>query len=171
MRKKTVWNLVMVAAIVAILVSGVMIAGSVRGKFDTAKPVEAAGSVAVAAPAAQAQNKRGSVNIERGGIAYALAEKDTLKDGDIIETLHGAGISLLFGKSEVCMSENSEVALHFDESAANITVTHGEVFVTADAENPLALTVLDANMTATDTVFSVSAPIGSANIAVFENTL
>ncbi|MEG1549254.1 MAG: hypothetical protein RR395_02355, partial [Ruthenibacterium sp.] len=171
MRKKTVWNIVMLVAIVAVLISGVMIAGSVRGKFDATKPVEAELSAAVAAPLAQAQNKRGSVNIERSGIAYALSEKDTLKDGDIIETLQGAGISLLFGKSEVCMSENSEAVLYFDESGANITVTHGEVFVTADAENPLALTVMNAKMTATDAVFSVSAPIGSANVAVFENTL
>ncbi|MEG1271264.1 MAG: DUF4430 domain-containing protein [Ruthenibacterium sp.] len=171
MQKKTVWNIVMLVAIVAVLISGVMIAGSVRGKFDAAKPVEAELSAAVAAPLAQAQNKRGSVNIERSGIAYALSEKDTLKDGDIIETLQGAGISLLFGKSEVCMSENSEAVLHFDESGANITVTHGEVFVTADAENPFTLTVMDAKMTATDAVFSVSAPIGSANVAVFENTL
>ena len=70
--KKTAFNVIMAVAAAVIVIGAVMIAGSLQGWFDGGGQTAQGGTAAVAAEAVTAENKTGSANIEREGIAYSL---------------------------------------------------------------------------------------------------
>lgn len=166
--KKKLFNAVMAIAAAAIVFAGVMIAGSVQGWFGPAQPRSAQ------APAAGMQivanNKIGSANIEREGIAYSLKDGTTLRDGDIIETLNGSTVDIAFGKGTVCFNQNSEAVVRVGEDGAvSLEMKSGELF--ADVEDAFRLYLMGTDVSTQKGVFSASAPAGSAAVYVFENSV
>ena len=146
MKKKSVYNLLMAAAVVLIVIAGLMMVGSVKGwqfpgggdkeektavsapgedgedpaggrgteqgnvSGETAADTEAdteesAGNANfdiadtekgedVLPALVTAKEKTGGVNIERMGIAYRLEDGTKLRDGDILQTLNGATVTV-----------------------------------------------------------------------------
>ncbi|MEA4853695.1 MAG: DUF4430 domain-containing protein [Christensenella sp.] len=165
-RKKRLYNIIMVVAIVAIFAASVMAVGSLQGWFGENNSRTTAASEN--GEVFTAQNKMGGVNLERAGIAYALDNGNGLRDGDVIETLPGASINLIWGNNAITVGQNSELTVHIDDSGAvSAEFARGEAFF--NLKNAFSLRVMNTELIAEDAVFGVSAPSGSANIFVFEN--
>lgn len=159
MQKRKLWNALMVAAAALIVVSGIMLAGSLRGWFTAqTDPAAPAGAQAVVT------KKIGNANIERGGIAYALTEDTVLKNGDIIETLNDSAIELSIGENKLSLGENSEAVANFDETGIKTTLSRGEAFLRA--KTPFRLCVADAEIKGETAVLSLSAQTGSAGVFI-----
>lgn len=177
MKKNKILNLIMIAAIAIIMISGIMAVGSIKGWFDkedtftvTQEANDNQENVIEKAAESITGNKIGGVNIQRSGIAYALENDTKLRDGDIIQTLNGSSIDINYGKSKFSFNENSEAKIHINEAGElTVSITGGEVFV--NASELVRLEVMEKEVTASSGVFSLSVPYGSANIYVFENAL
>ncbi|MEG1427032.1 MAG: hypothetical protein RSC76_05025, partial [Oscillospiraceae bacterium] len=179
MKKKIIWNGIMVAAILAIVGSGVMIVASVQGWFDVKTPTAATvkGEISsgkkadVENPIAiRVHDKLGGANIQRDGIAYALKDGTLLRDGDILETLNESEISLSFGDNRLRLGSNTEITIFIDADAGpSMKISRGETFLSL--VNALALKLPNADFVAENAVFAVSVPVGSENIAVYDGTV
>ena len=169
--KKTAFNVIMAVAAAVIVIGAVMIAGSLQGWFDGGGQTAQGGTAAVAAEAVTAENKTGSANIEREGIAYSLEDGTKLRDGDIIETLNGSSVELALPAGAVSLNQNTEAVVRIGEDGFSIELTNGEAFVNTDGAFTLRLAELETDVTAASGVFSASAPAGSANVYVYENSV
>ena len=169
--RRTLLNIVMVAAIVAIIAAGVLAVGNVRGWFggdDAIVMTQAGGTVRTIE--VLSQNKIGSANIERSGVAYSLKDGTKLRDGDIIQTLNGSSVDITCGENTVGFDENSSATVHIsDTGEVSIDLDNGGIF--ANISEPFALRVMDTDVLLESGVFSASAPCGSASVYVFENTV
>lgn len=173
--RKKLYNALMAAAIALIAFSGVMITGSIQGWFD--KPATPAASTVgetskdeVQISAVTVKDKIGGANIERNGVAYSLDDGTKLKDGDIIETLNKASVTVEFGGSQVFLNQNSEAAVKIGaDGAISFSLNSGEIF--AQISRRLELNLMDTSVEAEDAVFSASAPSGSARVSVYENSV
>lgn len=165
-RKKGIFNAIMGIAAVAIVFAAVMVAGSVRGWFEPQTQPTAGGRAVMEITA---QDKRGSANIERNGIAYKLEDGTRLRDGDIIETLNNSTVTMTMGNSSVVLNQNSEVTIHVaEDGSVAMTLGVGEIF--AEANDPLRLYVMDSDVFTENGVFAASAPSGSASVYLFAGT-
>lgn len=110
--KQKIFNTLMVAAIIVIVGAAIAFAASLQGWSQPKTEFEKNEY-----PDLQvvAQNKIGNVNIERSGIAYRLENGDVLCDGDIVETLKGSSIDLVYGDEVESVGELREVAIHIDK--------------------------------------------------------
>ena len=174
--KKTILNIAMVAAIVIVLTAGLMTVGTLKGWFgekDLQPAVSAVtenGTVQTQPTELVTENKLGSASIERKGVAYSLDENTRLRDGDLIETMNGSSIDIVFGESRISLDENCSVAVGISETGEiTLELKNGGIF--ADVSDFLTLRIMDREVTAQGCVFSASAPYGSANLYVFENEL
>ena len=169
--KKTAFNVIMAFAAAVIVIGAVMIAGSLQGWFDGGGQTVQGGTAAAAVEAVTAENKTGSANIEREGIAYSLEDGTKLRDGDIIETLNGSSVELALPAGAVSLNQNTEAVVRIGEDGFSIELTNGEAFVNTDGAFTLRLAELETDVTAASGVFSASAPAGSANVYVYENSV
>lgn len=120
MKKKTLYNLIMVAIIVAILGVGIFGVGYVKGWFDKND-----GSTAVL------ENIVGVVYLERAGVRYP-AEKDTvLRDGDIIAAQTGATADITLGSDRITLGMGAEVEVK-DAKKLHLHQRTGELFINAE---------------------------------------
>ena len=169
-KKKTILNIVMVVGIVAILAAGVLTVGSLQGWFGGNAVIVTQEDGKVRTIEVTAQNKIGSSNIERSGVAYSLQDGTKLRDGDIIQTLNGSYIDINFGDNTVGLDENSSATVHItDTGEVSINLDNGGIF--AEISEPFSLGLLDTEVSLVSGVFSASAPYGSASVYVFENTV
>ncbi len=100
LKKKKLLNLIMVVAIVAIIVAGVLSVGSLQGRFD--KPENEQLTFI-------SSDKSGSVSIERAGISYSLKNGVHIRDGDRIETLNASTVTLYLDEMNcVRLEENTQ---------------------------------------------------------------
>ena len=169
--KRTLLNIVMVTAIAAILVAGVLTVGTIKGWFGDSGAIaitQVDGTVKTIE--LLSQNKIGSANLERSGVAYSLNEGTTLRDGDIIQTLNGSSIDIVFGESTVSFDENSSATVHIsDAGEVSMDLDNGGTFATIS--EPFTLRLMNTDVSLESGVFSASAPYGSASVYVFENTV
>lgn len=118
-KKKKLLNLIMVIAIIVLFSSGVLAVGVLKGWFGTPKSA-AVMQVGEASAEITVENKIGTANIERSGVAYALKDGNVLQNGDVIETLNGSSIDVIYGDNILSLDENSIVTLNVEETGANI---------------------------------------------------
>ncbi len=223
MKKKSVYNLLMAAAVVLIVIAGLMMVGSVKGwqfpgggdkeektavsapgedgedpaggrgteqgnvSGETAADTEAdteesAGNANfdiadtekgedVLPALVTAKEKTGGVNIERMGIAYRLEDGTKLRDGDILQTLNGATVTVDMDGDTVCLGQNCEVKLHLDEEkGVSFDLKTGEVFADISS-TPVALQLGDSQARTEEAVFSADVRVGSANVFVYAGTV
>ena len=162
MQKKKIWNAIMGVAAALIVVSAVMLAGSLRGWFMQKAPaVEGAPREGTALLVTK---KLGSANIERGGIAYSLGENSVLKSGDIIEVLNGSVIELSFGENVLALNENSEAVFTIDANGIKAQLSRGEAFLRA--KKTFCLSVGAVDILGDEAALSLSAQSGSASVYV-----
>ena len=116
-KKKRLFNIIMVAIIAAIVFSGVMAVGSIRGWFSDEETISVSKVL-------------GNATIERNGIAYSLTEGTALQVGDSIGTLDGSTASLgIASLGSLTLGENTQVTIHSAEgSEISIEAEGGEVF-------------------------------------------
>ena len=82
MKKKTVYNIIMLAPTPAIAAVAVLLAGRHLGWFDKAAPEGEATAIS-------ATVRKGLANLERGGIASELKGQTQLRQGDVISVASG----------------------------------------------------------------------------------
>ena len=162
--KRKLLNAVMIAAIAVVLAAALLIVGTLQGWFgggDAGAAITDDKTGVVLA----VENKAGSVNIERGGISYSLKEGNTLRGGDVIETLNGASIDVVCGESRLTLDENSSLKITESEDGAVFELLNGGLF--ADVEAPITLKITDSEISLERGAFSASAPYGSACLYVY----
>jgi type II secretory pathway pseudopilin PulG len=159
-RKKLWLNITMVVAIVVIIVSGIMAAGSLQGWFSEESRLVSA-------------SKTGNVNIQRNGIAYSLKDGLGIKNGDIIETKGGSEVSLNIDDIErVILNENTEITVAETKSGIVIEVTQGELL--ADyygLDDGSAFTVGANSIMPQNAVISISFQAGAKTVFVYSGTV
>lgn len=185
-KKKTLLNLTMVLAIIAIFVVAVLSVGNLQGWFD--KPEDEQTVFTSSA-------KTGSVNIEREGISYSLKNGVQIRDGDRIETLNASAVTLLLGETNcVKLGDNTRVNINLQtqlpgKSATNpveentkastypqmnviFELVQGEAFVDMSAEGGFCTLRMDAeDVSCKNGVFYFSSQTGAKTIYVLSGTV
>lgn len=197
MKKKMIYNLLMVLAIVLIAASGLIMVGGMKGwqtpgKANAVKgqteelagengaPVrEDAKSVSEAEKETEkgglpelvtAAQKTGGVNIERMGIAYKLDEGTKLRNGDILQTLNGATVEVALDGDTVRLDQNSEAKLGIGEDGVSLELKSGQLFADI-ADTELFLLLADTEVRTASGTFSADVQVGSANVFVYGGTV
>lgn len=119
MKKKTLYNLVMVAIIVAIVAGGVLGVGHIRGWFDRADGGPALVDIV------------GVVRMERAGVNYTVGRDTVLRPGDVISTQTGATASIAVGGNYVALGGSTELTVVNVENL-EVHLTAGELFINAE---------------------------------------
>lgn len=158
-KKKKLLNGIMVLLILVIAASGVLTVGSLRGWFDRAEDAVVTSGVI-----------KGSANIERKGIGYALNTDMTLQKEDIIETKKGAQAEIcLKTNRSIWLSGNTEVILTdcVDEQIG-IQIEEGDLFGDTTADTSAVQITFAGNQAAlAEAVFSVSVQAGSCQLNLY----
>ncbi len=160
MKKRTWYNLIMVAIIVAIMAGGVLGVGHIRGWFDQADGSPMLSDIV------------GVVRMERSGVNYTVEKSTVLRVGDIISTQVGATVNITVGNSCVTLGGDAEVVVE-ELTEPQLRLTAGEVFV--DAWDQVRITFEADNGTvsvaAADATMSISYRQGAQTVRVFRGTV
>lgn len=164
-RRKKTYNIIMAVAIVAMAVGIVLGVGSFQGWFSV---LPGSSGVVNQETAVTAQNKVGNVNIERGGIAYALEDGTIMRDGDIVQTLAGSSISLESENTAANLDGNSEVeiALSTDRPLA-LRLNTGTMFLASADAVSAPLGSVNLEVSAREAVLSADVLAGNTNVRVY----
>ena len=160
-KKAALLNTVMIVSILVIAVVGILLVGRMKGWFEkTASGDDIASEVG----AWTVTGKSGSVNIYRGGLAYALKEGNTLRDGDTVETLNRSALTLRRSGEEITLDENSRMNVTLSDPDTALTLEIGEAFLNLCPG--MTLTVNGEKLTAEDAVVFAGASYGSGSVSV-----
>lgn len=118
MKKRTWYNLIMVAIIVTIVAGGVLGVGHIRGWFDQADGSPVLSDVV------------GVVRMERSGVNYTVEKSTVLRVGDVITTQAGATVNITVGNTCVTLGGGAEVIVE-EVVEPQLYLSAGEVFVDA----------------------------------------
>ena len=160
-KKNKRMNIIMIAAIILIAVSGVMMVGSNKGWFDRASDT------------ASVEQVSGSANIQRENIAYSVSANTALRNDDMLETKSGSRLTLEWGKNSVTLNENSEIKItNASNGDFSFELTKGEIFAVINkAESFGTMKFQDRTLDVKGTVFSVSIQTGSAGVNIYEGVV
>ena len=155
MKKKQIANLIMVAVILLIVAGGVLGVGYIRGWFDTESENIAC-----------LTQIQGTVNLERSGVIYPVAEDTVLHGGDKITTNPGATAIICRGEDTVVLGGNMELTVT-DPGTKQFTlkVTKGEVFVSSQQSVLLSFALGEA--TVENATAALSVRDGAQTVSVF----
>ena len=157
-KRRKLFNTIMAVLIAAILFSGVMFVGSVRGWFTEGSLISIA-------------DKLGNANIERGGIAYSLKEGTALQVGDKVKTHSGSTVTLsVRNAGSLILGESTQVSVSSAQNdKISVEISGGEVFAKIETKEAakFSLTIDGRSISSNDAVFSLSAPTGSQNVYVY----
>lgn len=159
MKKKQIFNLIMVLAVVLIIGAGIVTAGSILGWFDGDTE-----------DGARLADLRGIVTLERNGIACNASADTALREGDRIETAFGAEAELQVGDSRIIMGEKSELTVGCPaKEEFSAAVGKGEIFTRGDT--PLELSFEKGTVQISEAVTSLSVRTGAWSISVYEGSV
>lgn len=116
MKKKTLYNLIMVLIIVCIVGGGVLGVGHIRGWFDRAD----GGAVL--------QNVVGVVRMERAGVNYPVESDTVLRVGDVIRAQSGATAVIAVGDDRITLGGGAELTV-VQTDALELSISAGELFI------------------------------------------
>ena len=159
MKKKTKANLIMVLIICAIVTSGVLGVGYIRGWFDTASD-----------STAMLTQIKGTVNMERGGVIYPVENDTVLRAGDRLTTLPGASAVIVLGSDTITLG--GDVALIVVDPAAGslaLQVKSGEIFV--NTEKAVQLSFQQGKVTVEKATVALSVRSGAQTVSVFRGVV
>ena len=155
MKKKKIANIVMVAVIIAIAVSGILGVGHIKGWFDKTDE-----NVAVLT------DFKGIITLQRDGVAYATTDKTVLRKGDKITCDPGATVKISLGKNYISLGQNADVEITnpaSDEFALKVNV--GEAFV--NTNDSVSLEFADKQIEISNAVGTLSVRKGAQSISVY----
>lgn len=155
MNKKKLANLIMVLLIVLIAAGGVLLAGHLRGWFDT--PQE--GGFVLS-------EVQGVVTLTRDGLAFSPDSGTALREGDVLATGAGGYATVTAEDGTIVLNRSAELTVM--DGALNLTA--GEAFVT---QGQTALTVLLDTQTLhiQNAAIHLSMRAGAQSAGVFAGTL
>ena len=155
MNKKTRANLIMVLIICAIVISGVLGVGYIRGWFD-----QRSDSTALLTQI------KGTVNIARGGVIYPVEGDTVLRPGDQITTIPGASAMIKLGGDFITLGADVTIKVEDpDYENLSLHVERGEVFV--HTVNSIRLFFAQENITVEDATIALSVRSGAQTVSVF----
>lgn len=156
MKKRTWYNLIMVAIIVTIVAGGVLGVGHIRGWFDQADGSPVLSDVV------------GVVRMERSGVNYTVEKSTVLRVGDIISTQVGATANIMVGNSCVTLGGDAEVVVE-ELTEPQLRLTAGEVFVNAQEQVQITFETDNGTVSvaATEATMSISYRQGAQTLRVF----
>lgn len=159
MKKKTIYNLIMVVIIVAIVGAGVVGVGHTRGWFDKAD-----GTVAVL------QDVVGVVRMERDGVNYTVEGSTVLRVGDKITAQAGATAVIVRGDDRITLGSGAELTVT-DPKAGTLAMelTSGELFINTTEDVKISFEA--GQVTVADATVALSARVGAQTLRVFRGTV
>ena len=158
MKKRKIANLIMVAIIVAVAVSGVLGVGHIKGWFDKADE-----NVALLT------DFKGIITLQRDGVAYATTDETVLRKGDKITCDPGATVKISLGENYISLGQNADVEITnpaADEFTVKVNV--GEAFVNTDV--PVSLEFADKQIEISNAVGTLSVRKGAQSFSVYCGT-
>ena len=159
MKKKKISNIVMVAVIIAIAVSGILGVGHIKGWFDKSDE-----STAVLT------DFRGIITLQRDGVAYATTDETVLRKGDKITCDPGATVRIAMGENYIALGQNADAEIInpvSDEFALKVNV--GEAFV--NTNNSVSLEFADKQTEIGNSVATLSVRKGAQSISVYQGSV
>lgn len=159
MKKKKIANIVMVAVIIAIAVSGILGVGHIKGWFDKSDE-----STAVLT------DFRGIITLQRDGVAYATTDETVLRKGDKITCDPGATVRIALGENYIALGQNADAEIInpvSDEFALKVNV--GEAFV--NTNNSVSLEFADKQTEIGNSVATLSVRKGAQSISVYQGSV
>lgn len=156
MKKRTWYNLIMVAIIVTIVAGGVLGVGHIRGWFDQADGSPVLSDVV------------GVVRMERSGVNYTVEKSTVLRVGDIISTQVGATANITVGNSCVTLGGGAEVIVE-ELVEPQLRLAAGEVFVNAQEQVRITFETDNGTVSvaAAEATMSISYRQGAQTLRVF----
>lgn len=160
MKKRTWYNLIMVAIIVAIMAGGILGVGHIRGWFDKADGTP------------MLENMVGVVRMERSGVNYTVEKSTVLRVGDIITTQAGATVNITVGSTCVTLGGGAEVIVSALEEP-QLHLSAGELFIDAWQKVQITFEAEDGtvNVTAADATVGISYRQGAQTVRVFRGSV
>lgn len=159
-KKKIVFNVIMVALIAVMAVSGVMVVGNLKGWFSGNREA-----------LLTCVKVNGVANIERSGVGYSLKKGVALQEGDVIETKNGSVVELeLAPENSVILNEKTELEIvAARRDGVELKIRQGQIFAdTARVKGDVKLEFAENTASLTDAVFAADVYTGSASLSVFE---
>lgn len=156
MKKKTVYNIIMLAAIAAIAAVAVLLVGRHLGWFDKAAPEGEATAIS-------ATVRKGLANLERGGIASELKGQTQLRQGDVISVASGY-VAVEADTGSLMLSQGSQLEI-VSAAEAQVRLVTGEAFCQV-GDKPVKLQYGEHNATLQNTVLVCTVRTGSETIYV-----
>lgn len=159
MKKKTVANIIMVAIIALIVVSGVVLAGNILGWFDSAD-----------GQTATLTDIRGIVHMHRDGVIYTVEKNIVLRPGDTLSCEKGATAKICVAEGYLTIGEGAQLtvsAAASDSFAAEIS--SGEAF--ASCTVPVTLRFSDKSVQIANASVHISIRTGTQTVSVFSGSV
>ena len=159
MKKKKIANIVMVAVIIAIAVSGILGVGHIKGWFDKTDEKTAV-----------LTDFRGIITLQRDGVAYATTDETVLRKGDKITCDPGATVRIALGENYIVLGQNADAEIInpvSDEFALKVNV--GEAFV--NTSNSVSLEFADKQTEIGNSVATLSVRKGAQSISVYQGSV
>lgn len=156
MKKKTVYNIIMLAVIAAIAAVAVLLVGRHLGWFDKAAPEGEATAIS-------ATVRKGLANLERGGIASELKGQTQLRQGDVISVVSGY-VAVEADTGSLMLSQGSQLEI-VSATEAQVRLVTGEAFCQV-GDKPVKLQYGEHNATLQNTVLVCTVRTGSETIYV-----
>lgn len=156
MKKKTVYNIIMLAAIAAIAAVAVLLVGRHLGWFDKAAPEGEATAIS-------ATVRKGLANLERSGIASELKGQTQLRQGDVISVASGY-VAVEAGTGSLMLSQGSQLEI-VSAAEAQVRLVTGEAFCQV-GDKPVKLQYGEHNATLQNTVLVCTVRTGSETMYV-----
>lgn len=159
MKKKKIANIVMVAVIIAIAVSGILGVGHIKGWFDKSDE-----STAVLT------DFRGIITLQRDGVAYATTDETVLRKGDKITCDPGATVRIALGENYIVLGQNADAEIInpvSDEFALKVNI--GEAFVNTNGS--VSFEFAEKQTEISNAVATLSVRKGAQSISVYQGSV
>lgn len=155
-------NAIMVVIIIAIMIVGIIVVGTIKGWF-----IGKADSFAVVT------RDNGTLNITRSSVSISVDKDTALKKKDKIKTDKTSKATVKAGENSFYMNEKSELdVLTLTENNISFEVVTGEVIVDIVVPDELVKIGIDGwSFTADSSAFLVSVQSGSFSVSVFDGTV
>lgn len=159
MKKRQLANLIMVAVIVIIAVTGILTVGHIQGWFDK-----------VSEDQAVLTDIRGVLYLEREGVSYPVSSETPLRTGDKLKANPGATAVIRIQDSYLTLGEKAELEI-IDPAAEqfSLSVGNGELFTYA--VNPVTLLFDGQELSVNDAVLTLSVRSGAQSVSVYSGTV
>ena len=110
--------------------------------------------------------------VERMGLGFPITDEMALRNGDILQTNAGSGVTARVGSAYLTLNERAEMKIEnasADEFA--VTLNAGELFVCAPKGSAVRVTIADHAMDVSDGAAYFTARVGSASVSMLRGSV